>query len=211
MRYTVRPLSDRTAFTGKHKPNPFRATWSNTLKVLGRELDALKAKDVVLELDVLESAIRLDGMLYANAKVGSPAVRIAFESSHGPLTYACDSYRGKWSDDPPDWQINVRAIALGLEALRAVDRYGITERGEQYAGFKALPAGRAMPSSHMTSEQAYDVLCEILGPEVVVHEDVPDADLVKKARIAAHPDKHDGDHELAYRVDQAAQVLGVAS
>lgn len=41
------------------------------------------------------------------------------------------------------WQHNVRSIALGLEALRAVDRYGITKRGEQYAGFTgALPAGR---------------------------------------------------------------------
>jgi hypothetical protein len=42
------------------------------------------------------------------------------------------------------WQHNVRSIALGLEALRAVDRYGITRRGEQYAGFRAaLTAGSA--------------------------------------------------------------------
>lgn len=40
------------------------------------------------------------------------------------------------------WQHNVRSIALGLEALRAVDRYGISRRGEQYAGFRAaLTAG----------------------------------------------------------------------
>ena len=35
------------------------------------------------------------------------------------------------------WQHNLRSIALGLEALRAVDRYGISRRGEQYAGFRA--------------------------------------------------------------------------
>lgn len=35
------------------------------------------------------------------------------------------------------WQHNIRSIALGLEALRAVDRYGISRRGEQYAGFRA--------------------------------------------------------------------------
>lgn len=35
------------------------------------------------------------------------------------------------------WQHNVRSIALGLEALRAVDRYGISKRGQQYAGFRA--------------------------------------------------------------------------
>lgn len=33
------------------------------------------------------------------------------------------------------WKHNVRSIALGLESLRAVDRYGITKRGQQYAGF----------------------------------------------------------------------------
>lgn len=33
------------------------------------------------------------------------------------------------------WQHNVRSIALGLQALRAVDRYGISRRGQQYAGF----------------------------------------------------------------------------
>jgi len=35
------------------------------------------------------------------------------------------------------WQHNVRSIALGLQALRAVDRYGISRRGEQYSGFRA--------------------------------------------------------------------------
>ncbi len=44
------------------------------------------------------------------------------------------------------WQHNVRSIALGLEALRAVDRYGISRRGEQYAGFRAaLTSGGARP------------------------------------------------------------------
>lgn len=40
------------------------------------------------------------------------------------------------------WQHNVRSIALGLQSLRAVDRYGISRRGEQYAGFRgALTPG----------------------------------------------------------------------
>jgi hypothetical protein len=45
-----------------------------------------------------------------------------------------------------DWQDNVRGIALGLHALRAVDRYGVTKRGEQYAGWKALSQGAGDPS-----------------------------------------------------------------
>lgn len=50
---------------------------------------------------------------------------------------------GSGTDAFPHWQDNVRAIALGLEALRKVDRYGIGKRGEQYVGWRALPAGDA--------------------------------------------------------------------
>lgn len=45
------------------------------------------------------------------------------------LVYATDSC--------DRWQDNVRSIALGLEALRAVDRFGISREGQQYAGFRA--------------------------------------------------------------------------
>lgn len=219
MRYTVRPISDRTAFTGAKQPNPFRATWSATLKLLGSELDHLKATDVVLEVDVLDNAIRLDGMLKSGAKVATPGVRVAFESMHGPLVYSCDTYVGRWSNDPPDWQINIRAIALGLQALRAADRYGITRRGEQYAGFKALPAGRAMPASHMTRTEAAELLERIaVGDEGEKRErsvqmilDDPElaAQCHKHARAGAHPDRRGGDQQLWDQVEAAARVLGV--
>jgi hypothetical protein len=42
----------------------------------------------------------------------------------------------------PTWQANLRAITLGLEALRRVQRYGIVKEDEQYTGFKALTSGR---------------------------------------------------------------------
>lgn len=52
----------------------------------------------------------------------------------GRMVLATDTYE--------HWQANVRAIALTLEALRAVDRYGATQ-GRQYAGFQQLTAGGA--------------------------------------------------------------------
>jgi hypothetical protein len=94
---------------------------------------------------------------------------------------------------PSGWQHNVRAIALTLEALRAVDRYGATETGQQYTGFKALPAGRAMPASHMTTQAAYDLLAEIIGPRDVVDGDLEDGVLIKRARAIVHPDRNEGD------------------
>ena len=48
------------------------------------------------------------------------------------MSYPCDKYS--------NWQANLRAIALSLEALRAEDRYGVTRRAEQYKGWaKLLP------------------------------------------------------------------------
>jgi hypothetical protein len=44
------------------------------------------------------------------------------------------------TDTHERWEHNVRAIALTLELMRAVDRYGATQ-GRQYAGFQQLTAG----------------------------------------------------------------------
>lgn len=206
MRYTVRPISDRTAFTGKHERSRFDSTWTATEQLLLAEVRHLRGRDLVLEVDVQEHHIRLDGGLYANARPATPAVRVAFDSMHGPLTYATDRFTG--------WQDNVRAIALGLEALRKVDRYGITKRGEQYAGWKALPAGSDGAASRMTNDEARQVFRAAAGIHVTNGElDDPDERRAahRRARAAAHPDRHNGDRTLWDQVEQAAKVLGVLS
>lgn len=129
-----RPL----AWTGPVTPagerrsrHAFKAGWSATLELLEQELRHLEAKDIVLEVGLAESDIRIDGWPRANAKAPPfPGVRLWFSSKHGPLVYFTDTY--------VFWQHNVRAIALGLQALRAVDRYGVTRTGEQYTGWKAI-------------------------------------------------------------------------
>jgi hypothetical protein len=93
----------------------------------------LGARQVIVELAIRELDLRLDGKPYAGARPEHPGVTVAFDSKHGPLKYTADKFA--------TWQENLRAIALGLEALRKVDRYGMTSRGEQYAGWKALAAG----------------------------------------------------------------------
>ncbi len=201
MRYTVRPISDRTPFYGDHEYTPFRVAWASTLKLLGRELEYLAATDVVIEVDCGEGQIRLDGMLRADAKVSSPAVRIAFGSKHGPLTYATDRYTGRYYGGNADWQENVRAIALALEALRKVDRYGVTRHGEQYAGWKQIEA-----RSSMTREAALAVI-ERWSPEA---RDAPVERRLRWAKAGAHPDRHGGDREAWDAVETAARVLGVS-
>jgi len=212
MRYTTRPLSDRTWLrpAAQQKRSQFDSTWSSTLDLLGREIERLDGRDLVIEVDVREQDIRNDGMLRANAKAASPAVVVAFETSkHGPMLYRCDRYVRGWRSSGSDWQENVRAIALTLEALRAVDRHGATETGQQYQGFKALPAGHAMPASHMTRDEALTLVCRLADQALVPLDDDGRARVVRRAKAAAHPDRHGGDRTLWDQVEQAAAVLGV--
>lgn len=210
MSYVVRPISDRTPFTGKHQRSAFDSTWSATEQLLVREVAHLRGRDLVVEADFTERDLRLDGRPRANARPASPAVRVAFDSIHGPLTYATDRFT--------TWQDNVRAIALGLEALRKVDRYGITKRGEQYAGWKALPGGSGAEPSHMTRTEALSVLgrwgrafydMPAIPAEHVNTDPGSLRSLHRSARRAAHPDRNDGDQTAWDQVEQAARVLGL--
>jgi hypothetical protein len=199
--FTVKPLDDRTGFKGHPKRSPFDSSWSSTLQLLGRELRHLRATNVIVEVDTLPGSIRLDGQLYANAKVHSPAIRLHFDSDRGHLSYETDAFT--------TWQDNVRAVALALEALRRVDRYQIGRGGEQYRGYLALEAGTgATALGGMTREQAYATLVDRAGIDCGPGEG---ARLYKLARANAHPDRNDDARTAWDQVEQAAKVLGLSS
>lgn len=214
--YTFRPLGpwvegDTSPRRGAHL---FRATWDDTLKLLERELGYLDGRNIVIQADFREGDLRLDGMPRADARQPNhPGVRLAFDSVHGPLTYATDAYEKLYSGPSlKGWQANVRAIALALEALRAVDRYGVTRRGEQYTGWKQLEAGRGDAASHMTSDEARKVLAQAAGGDTDFGgSPMPLGALHRRARALAHPDRHGGDRTAWDRVEQAARVLGAQS
>lgn len=221
MQWQIEPM-DRWPYpeTKIRKVNPFRAKFDNTLTLLEDELEHLEvAGAVAVRVVAREADVRRDGMLRARADVRHPGVVLSFHSAKsGSLTYPCDQFLGRWHGEV-DWQVNLRAIALGLEALRKVDRYGITERGEQYAGFKALPAGRAMPASHMTRTEAAQLLERVaVGSDLgrardqLIERLLTDRDelarTLRHAKAEAHPDRRDGDRALWDLVEQAATVLG---
>lgn len=110
-----------------------RATYAGTVEKLTHEVLMLGSSHVVIQLDIDEEDIRRDGMPRARAVARTPGVAVSFESTYGPLRYATDLF--------DHWHHNLRAIALGLESLRRVDRYGITHRGEQYAGWRQIESG----------------------------------------------------------------------
>jgi hypothetical protein len=179
----------------------FKASWASTLDLLDREIASLGGGNVIIAAGFSDADLRQDGWPRAGAKVPPhPGVEISFDCSHGRLVYATDVCA--W------WEHNVRSIALGLEALRAVDRYGVTRRGEQYAGWRQLTAGSAGPELPTTVEQAWEVLYDVLDPgEVGERGDVADLRrLIRAAQKAAHPDTG-GDHALFLRVQAAARLL----
>lgn len=197
---TYRPISTypgTPTSPGRRRRAPFSAGWASSTKLLRRELDHLGAKNVVLELALREEDIRLDGIPRAGARQPDhPGVVISFESIHGPLRYATDVF--------DRWQDNMRAIALGLEALRRVDRYGIVKRGEQYAGWKQIEA------KGQSTDDARSFLLSIIGNLVHDLPDIEDRSIVREARRQAHPDSPDGDHETFLAVQHAAETLGIA-
>lgn len=182
--YLTRPLSDRTWLRpqAQRVPTRFSAKWLDTLDLLYREVDMLDGRDLVIEVDLTEADLRLDGTIRAKARASSPAVIVSFESKHGPLMYRCDRFYAQYSGQPDDWQQNVRAIALTLESLRAVDRYGATASGQQYAGWKAIGATPAV----ITPLAAWTELRDLAG--LPPGAPARDERIIGLARRNAHPD-----------------------
>lgn len=178
-----RPISTFPAEFHAARPtgSRFRAGWMDTLDLLKRELSKLGAHNAVIEMALTEREIKLDGWPRAEARPSHPGVVISFESKHGPLRYGTDAF--------PDWKENVRAIALGLEALRKVERYGIGKRGEQYQGWRQLASG-----GKMTEAEAQNLLDNYGGE--------------RAALKATHPDAGGNAEDFA-AVQEAREVLGL--
>lgn len=145
--------------TAERRRSRFGVTPGEALQHLRQELQRAGALRAVLELDVAERDVRQDGQLRADARPRSPAVVVSYEHpQHGMLRFPCDTFT-TWTD-------NVRAIGLSLEALRAVERYGVVKRQEQFLGFKALPA---TTTPAMTTDRAAELLAEHGWPGVLGH------------------------------------------
>lgn len=191
---TLRPF-DNPPKSGK-QGSPFDATLFTTLELLARELKMLRARKIILQVGYREQDLRQDGMPRANSKMIHDAVALSFDSKWGPLRYETNEFIGRWSQE--GWQQNLRAIVLGMEALRKVDRYGVSKRGEQYQGWQQIPAKTGAPEDALaTREDARRFLDEHGGTF---------AEAVKKL----HPDVG-GDPDLFRAAVKARKILGAAA
>lgn len=206
--------------TAKKRKALFSAKWPDTLKLLERELQKLGATNVVIQAHCDGKQIRQDGMLRSDAKVTEPGVVVSFNSKYGSLSYPCDTFT--------TWHDNVRAVAVSLEKLRAVDRYGVTKRGEQYSGWARLPGPqvstevgtvhqvkppldaaklRARALAYLATNGSILASClpgvvdEILA-NVAMYDHY-----LREARKNCHPDRNRGDDSRWKRLEEIKQVL----
>lgn len=200
---TLRPLIGwPREFTAKRTRSPFRSDFTDTIDLLKRELFALgpgsKHAPSVLQIALTEQDFRrTDGMPRAAALPSHPGVILTIDTATaGTLSYPCDRFQR--------WQDNLRAIALGLEALRKIHRYGISPGHEQYRGWQAIEA----PKQKQTLAELVAFLAKVAGEGGVPEGSVQNVvRLLRAARAQAHPDRNNGDATLFNAVQQAGEQL----
>lgn len=182
---------------------PFRSSYERTLDLLERELDMLDATRRVIQVDLPEEQIRRDGLPYANAKPRSPGVIVSFDVGDKPHSFPCDRFN--------HWTGNLRAIALALEALRKVDRYGVTSSGEQYRGFASIEGPAASiavvdlnGAASFLSQNArgYQVSAEMILAEPHCYREA-----LRSASARCHPDRNNGNRMLWDRLNEVRGIL----
>ncbi|MBS3177728.1 MULTISPECIES: hypothetical protein [unclassified Pseudoclavibacter] len=191
---TVDPIGEWPGtLTVVRRRSDFASTWTQTLELLDRETRMLGGKNVRLQVAIPPQHFRLDGRPRATAKAEHPGVILTLDSKHGALSYPCDTFE--------HWMDNVRAIALALEALRKVDRYGVTTGGEQYRGFLALEG----PPS-MTNDSAWQILWHAAWEDERPADNVTARETIRAAQRRTHPD-NGGSAAAFQRVTEAEQYL----
>jgi hypothetical protein len=196
--------------SGQRIRAPFKSSYSSTLTIIDRELRAVSAESVICKLALPPGQFTIEGRPYVNARPDHPGVVLAFtkriKTATGPrripLNFPCDRF--------VTWESNLRAIGLALEALRKVDRYGVTQNAEQYTGFKALPpAGPTHEAILTVDEAARFVASGVSGcvpADVLAHPENYRRAYREKA-AALHPDHNAGQQLVSWGMLQAAANL----
>jgi hypothetical protein len=211
----IRPV---TLWPGKETKSPkrsqFKQTYKNTLELLEYELSKADAQmsSLVIEMWVDPKDIRLDGQLRVTAKpVVKQGVIFRFTrltnirwsperqcnvGTPQQLAYPCDAF--------DRWQDNLRAIALSMERLRSVERYGVFKYDDIVSRL-ALPSAEGKVS---TRESAAAFLAQHSGVAMkeILFSDTARATAYRKAAHALHPDRG-GDPEKFVKLAEANKVL----
>jgi hypothetical protein len=158
-----------------------RTPVSTTYDELDREMNMISAKEIVVQIDIRDERElrRSDSFPLAGAVVKSPAIVLSFRRGNTPYVFATDWFR-RWDD-------NLRAIVLGLEGLRRLERYHVAQSGDQYRGWQALPS---TTTTALSVEAAAEVIAKRSSFSAgVIIESIENAKgACRQASARCHPD-----------------------
>lgn len=179
-----------------------RATFQQGLAAardgLVRQLELLGAANGMITSDL---PVRADGLPYADGRASDPGVAVWFVLDGKERVFACDKWIGHAA--------NMRAIALSIQAIRGLDRWGASDLITRvFAGFNALPPG-GNPDS--TARPWREVLGLSALEGSIAHVKQRHRELIR----THHPDVG-GDHAIAAELNTAlaaaeAELQGRAS
>jgi hypothetical protein len=182
-----RPL---TAADDRQYPR-FKKTWKQIIEDLRRELHYLDCRDgsCVIMTAHQPYDVRNDGELRRGVRAPEhPGVVIKFDSYDytarrwAPMSFECDRFT--------NYEANVQAIVGAMEALRKIERYGVSSRGKQnahYDGYKALPSAEGKIGD---IDVAVEFISEHSGVPADQIRQSPEARTAafRKAAAKLHPD-----------------------
>jgi hypothetical protein len=171
--------------TNHRSSSRFNQTPDKAQALLRSELSRLGVSKIVVSSNV---PVRNDGGLYSDmmgARIPDPGIAVYFKYKGNDVVMCCDTYERPWE--------NIYALAKGIEAIRGMERWGVSEFIERaFTGFKALP-----------EQSSASKWWNVLG----VREDSPKDEITKAYRNLAkahHPDAG-GDKNMFASINEAYQ------
>ena len=211
----IRPI---TKWPGKENPDPrwspFRSTYKQTLSLLEDELYKCQARfsSLVIEMWGDPRNVRLDGNMRKDAKPFKPGVILRFIRETNVRRNPAEA--GKWICDPQNvsypcdaflsWEENLRAIALSMQSLRRVERYGVFKYDEIISRL-ALPSAEGKVSTR-ESAAAFLATHSGVAMEEILFSDTARSTAYRKAAYKLHPDQG-GNPEEFVKLAEANKVL----
>lgn len=207
LQYTFEPLEDWPGHSTRpddREVSRFGTKWAATLIELERELRHLNYRYGTVKLRTFHRPydVRKDGGLRSDVRSPEhPGVVIAFNRQQGgavvTMQFTADRFR--------NWKDNVLAIARAMNALRMVDRYGVSSgRGSesQYEGFRALPPAISLNGANVDDAAFY--LSQLSGRAAGnIKTDAETFRQIKRElQMKFHPDKG-GSQEQAVKLNLA--------
>lgn len=218
LKIKIKPITNWIGAETKYPSrSQFKAAYSQTKKLLEKELENLNSIESTQEIAMFINPedLRNDGDLRANRRPYKHGVILSFLRLTGrtlrnnvtgdvrretqTLSYPCDKF--------DDWQDNVRAIALSLEALRKVARYGVFSHADMVERL-ALPPAEGRIADRQTAAEFISRYSDLLSNHIE-SDAVAARNAYRQAAIRLHPDRQDGSHELFLNLQKAKEILGI--